>query len=102
MKLLTKELESKIPALYSTEEISEDEKMVVAKFFIDNWTWYVIEGQRQEDGDYLFFGLVDGLEKELGYFTLNQLQDVRGRFGLPIERDLYFIPCKLGELVEII
>ena len=36
-----------------------------------------------------FFGLVDGLEAELGYFWLSELTGVRGPLGLPIERDLY-------------
>jgi len=30
------------------------------------------------------------LANELGYFTLNQLREIRGSMGLPIERDRYF------------
>ena len=92
MKLLTQEVLKKLPALYSTEEVPAEEKKIALKFFTPDaqWTWYVIEGERQEDGDYLFFGLVDGQDKELGYFTLNQLMEVRGGLGLPIERDMYF------------
>ncbi len=45
--------------------------MVICKFFdpTSQWTWYVIEGQKQEDGDWLFFGYVIGVVAELGYFT---------------------------------
>ena len=50
------------------------------------------------DGKDTFFGLVDGFEVELGYFTLSELQRNRGKLGLPIERDLYFTPCRLSEL----
>ena len=31
---------------------------------------------------------VDGFEKELGYFSLRELESARGPLGLPIERDL--------------
>jgi len=103
MKLLTKEIEQKIPALYSTEEIETQDKTIVCKFFAlgSGWTWYVVEGERQEDGDYLFFGLVDGFEKEWGYFTLGELLSVKWH-GIPgIERDLFFEPVTVGACNEL-
>lgn len=50
MKLLTKAIERKIPALYSTEEVETQDKTIVCKFFAlgSGWTWYVVEGERQE------------------------------------------------------
>ena len=83
MKLMTKEIEKKIPPMDSVD--SENPK-IADKFFdpFSSWTWYVIEGEKQEN-DWLFFGYVKGFENELGYFRLNELQSV-GR----IERDLYF------------
>ncbi|GAH63622.1 unnamed protein product, partial [marine sediment metagenome] len=51
--------------------------------------WYIYEGEKQKDGDWLFFGLVDGQEKELGYTTLKQLEEIRV-MGLGIERDKWF------------
>jgi len=94
MQLLTKALRQRIPQL-STQEDNPD-PLVVCKFFTpdSSWTWYVIEF----DGDDTFFGLVDGLERELGYFSLRELQQVRGAFGLPVERDRYFVPCTLAAL----
>ena len=59
-----------------------------------NWIWYATEF----DGMDTFFGLVHGLEKELGYFSLSDLKAVRGPFGLPIERDLYWKPQTLREI----
>lgn len=92
MKLLTKLLERDLlkSPLYSTEK--QDVAPVLVKFFTpdSSWTWYVLEGCKTEDGDWEFFGLVDGHEKELGYFTLSELQSVRGKFNLPVERDKYF------------
>lgn len=102
MKLLTKELIKKLPKLYSQE--NNKNPNAVIKFFdpTGSWTWYVIEGELQEDGDFLFFGLVKGFETELGYFTLNDLETckngVTGLRGLPIERDIHFEPTPISEL----
>jgi len=59
-------------------------------------TWYASEF----DGEDIFFGLVNGLELELGYFSLKELQSVKGPMGLPIDRDLYFKPESLRKLQE--
>jgi len=74
--------------LYSTEHDSDP--VLQAKFFTpdSNWTWYASEF----DGEDLFFGLVQGLEEEWGYFSLTELQTVRGPFGLLVERDRGFKP----------
>ena len=70
--------------------------MVQVKFFTPDaqWTWYATEF----DGEDLFFGLVVGLETELGYFSLLELESVRGPLGLPIERDMYFEPKTLSKV----
>tara|TARA_Y100000816_G_scaffold248727_1_gene197998 strand:- start:36 stop:323 length:288 start_codon:yes stop_codon:yes gene_type:complete len=93
MKLLTKELRAKLPPLYSTEK--DEDPTAVAKFFTpdSNWTWYATEF----DGEDRFFGLVDGFDKELGYFSLSELASARGPLGLPIERDRWFSPKPLSE-----
>lgn len=87
MKLLTSEIRRALPPLGSTEALGMDAPIIV-KFFTptSNWTWYATEF----DGEDLFFGLVDGFEKEFGYFSLNELESVRGPYGVGIERDLYF------------
>jgi hypothetical protein len=94
VKLLTAEIERRLPPLYSSESVPLAEKLIVAKFFdpCGHYTWYVVEGERQEDGDWLFFGLVQGDCPEWGYFSLSELESVRGAWGLGIERDLYFEP----------
>ena len=79
---------------------------MIVKFFdpTGSWTWYATEGEQQENGDWLFFGLVRGFESELGYFSLNELihakDGVRGLRGLPIERDLHFKNRTLAEAQE--
>lgn len=96
MKLLTKELEAKLPPLYS-QDGKGDEALALVKFFTpdSSWTWYATEYDPVER---VFFGLVDGLEKELGYFSLDELESVKGPLGLSIERDIYFEPTRIKEL----
>ena len=92
MKLLTAAIDKKLAKtpLYSTD--GDTVSPILVKFFTpdSNWTWYVIEAEHLPSGDWMFFGLVDGHEKELGYFTLSELKQVRGGLRLPIERDMYF------------
>ena len=97
-KLLPQEIRVKLPELYSGEEQGL-EALAQVKFFTPDsfWTWYASEF----DGEDIFFGLVSGLELELGYFSLNELESVHGPMGLPIERDLYFVPKPLQELMEM-
>ena len=87
--------------------------MAQVKFFTpdSSWTWYASEGSPvdenglydtdEEKVDFLFFGLVAGLEVELGYFSLSELEEAHGPLGLPIERDGYFEPKALRELKEL-
>jgi len=96
MKLLTKEIKQQLPALYANEEVTDP--VVIAKFFTPwtSWTWYATEF----DGVDTFFGLVVGHEIELGYFSLTELEFVRGPGGLTVERDISFKPTKLSEVRE--
>jgi hypothetical protein len=95
MKLLTKELRRKLPPLYS-QDGKGGKAIALVKYFIPSgsWTWYGVEF----DGEDRFFGLVDGHCKELGYFSLSELESVNGPMGLPIERDLYWQPKTLHEI----
>lgn len=103
-KLLTKVLERKLPKLYATENIPTEDKKVIVKFFdpYGKHTWYVVEGERTENDDVRFFGLVDGQEKEWGYFTLNEIEAIRDPFNHRqhrIERDVHFTDYKISEIV---
>lgn len=102
MQLLTEEIKSVLPELYAQE--NEKDPMVYVKYYdpTSSWTWYATEGEETDNGDFLFFGYVIGFDAELGYFTLSQLESAKssltGFLALPIERDLYFTPCKLSEV----
>lgn len=95
MKLLTKAIEKKIPALYSQDGKGED-AIAVVKFFTpwSNWTWFASE---YDPATGLFFGLVVGFERELGNFSLAELESLTGPMGLKIERDLHWTPRPLRE-----
>jgi len=98
MMLLTKENRKALAPMRTTDGKDPRTIRVPVKFFTpwSNWTWYAWEAEDAMtlDGkpDTLFFGLVVGHEKELGYFSLGELAGVRGRFGLRIERDLNWDP----------
>ena len=83
-----------LPAIYSQE--SNPDAVAAVKLFTPDgcWTWYLIE----HDGADSAFGLVVGLEPELGYVDLAELAAVRGPMGLPIERDLYWTPKPWREI----
>ena len=100
MKLLTKEIETTLPTLYSQDEVADP--ICSLKFFTPDagWTWLILEGSEQEDGDWLFFSQVTSPivpEGELGYVLLSQLKGIRGALGLPVERDLWWKPKPLSQ-----
>ncbi|KKN19808.1 hypothetical protein LCGC14_0941920 [marine sediment metagenome] len=97
-KFITKEILNKIPALYAQEK-KGDEAVVYAKWFApwSNWTWFATE-LNPETG--IAFGLVVGFETELGYFDINEMQELVMPGGLKIERDQWFSPKTLGKVKE--
>ncbi|WP_238626084.1 DUF2958 domain-containing protein [Aggregatilinea lenta] len=95
--LFPDEIRAQLPPLYSGEEQGLEAKALVKFFTPDsNWTWYASEF----DGEDRFFGLMSGFEVELGYFSLSELESVKGPLGLPIERDKFFEPTSLRQLQE--
>jgi hypothetical protein len=98
MELLPDDLRAVLPPLYATEKQGMD-TVAPLKFFTPdaNWTWYPTEF----DGKDVFFGLVSGYEVEIGYFTLSELENIRGLFGLPIERDLHYTPQPIQTLKSL-
>jgi hypothetical protein len=72
----------------------EADHVPVVKYFDPTGaaTWLITELMPDEPD--ILFGLCDlGMGcPELGYVSLAELQSVKGRLGLGIERDLYFAP----------
>ncbi len=94
-RLLPEKIAKKLPPLYATEGQGRN-ALAQVKFFTpdSSWTWYAVEF----DGEDIFFGFVIGFEREFGYFSLSELESVRGPMNLPVERDLYFKPTPLSKL----
>ena len=98
-QLMTKELGDAIPMLGANENVKDyDTVLAPAKLFspYSNWTWYITEWEAETG---LCFGLVEGLETEIGYFDLSELAAVTVFGSVPaVERDLYWKPKTLGEI----
>ena len=95
MDLLTDDIRRQLLANGSTEH--ETDHIPVVKYFDPTGaaTWIITEMVRPEDipvEPVMLFGLCDlGLGcPELGYVSLAELESIRGRLGLGVERDLQF------------
>ncbi|MFD1676288.1 DUF2958 domain-containing protein [Alicyclobacillus fodiniaquatilis] len=75
---------------------------MVAKFFAlgTGLSWYVVEAQKQENGDVLFFGYVDtgDYNSEWGYFSLYELEQLQYGAIPRVVRDLYFSRKKFSDI----
>ena len=97
MELMTKELEEQIPIIYSQE--NEGDPIAHCKFFTpdSSWRWFVLE---YDPSKRLCFGYVCGMDNELGYFNLDELESVTGPMGLHIERDLHWASRPLSKVKQ--
>lgn len=77
MRKLNKEVADRMPKLYATDGKKEREVQVVFKHVNSRWTWLIVEGELQSDGDWLLYGYVySGLGEdcdEWGYVLLSEL-----------------------------
>lgn len=94
MKLLTKAIIQKFQKT-GTQDI--ENPIVIAKFFnpVGIGTWFATEFNPITK---VFFGRVDLHESEFGFFSLEELESVKLRFGLGIERDIHFEPIPINEV----
>lgn len=100
MKLLTEKLEKRFAQVGRQEQV--EDPMVIAKFFNPTGagTWYATE---YDPMNRIFFGYVSifgDWNDEWGYFSLNELQSYRGKFGLGIERDRYFQKQRASKIIK--
>ena len=94
MKLLTQAFKKQLPKYQG----DVTDPIVYVKFFCpwNKWTWFAYEF----DGEDIFFGYVVGHFNEQGTFSLSEMESITGPMGLKIERDLYFKPTKLSEIIK--
>ncbi len=97
MELIPQEIMKTIPTLYSTE--NQKDPIAFVKLFTpdSNWSWFITE--LSIDGDLAFGYVISPFESELGYFSLSEIQSIKGSLGIiGVERDLSFKPEKLSIL----
>lgn len=101
MKLMNQELEARFKEVGSQEN-SED-PIIIAKFFNPSGagTWWASE---YDPINKIFFGYVSIFgdhNDEWGSFSLAELEDFKGQFGVEIERDLFFREQKFSGVVKV-
>ena len=99
MKLMTKGLEKRFVKVGSQEYVKDP--IIIAKFFnpVGAGTWYATEYDPKWK---MFFGYVSIFgdhNDEWGSFSLQELESIKLRFGLGIERDLYFQKKRISGVI---
>ena len=97
MKLITEEFIEVMKAYPLRSQEREKDPLVPAKFFnpVGCQSWFILEYDHEKK---VAFSYVTGMyEDEFGYTSLEELERITLPFGLTIERDLYFKPCKLSK-----
>ena len=99
MKLLTKKLEERFAKVGRQENVKDP--LIITKYFNPTGagTWFATEYYPKER---LFFGYVSifgDWNDEWGYFSMDELENYQGRFGLGIERDLYFKEQRASQVI---
>ena len=96
--VIPKEILSKLPHIY--ESVATTDPICYVKFFTpdSNFTWYILE---IDDDNNLCFGYVVSHFSEYGYFTLLELESLRGPMSLKVERDIYFQKMKMHEILNL-
>ena len=93
--ILTKEIENRFKKypLYSQDGKGKDSTVILKVFNpYGAGTWLITEGEKQESGDWMFFGCIHIHEWEWGYVTLSQLESTRVNFHgcrMALERERY-------------
>ncbi|HIG57907.1 MAG TPA: DUF2958 domain-containing protein [Flavobacteriales bacterium] len=103
MKLITREIIEKAPALGSQDDKSSTEVMIVAKFFnpCGAGTWYMTEYDSEKKMGFGWVSLGFGPEcDELGYFSIDELESIEGPLKIGIERDIHWQPRPLSEVMS--
>ena len=98
--LMPDSIRKQLPKLYSTEKELIGDKVAYARYFfpMGAYTAYLLE---YDPKTRIGFGAVTmGCGWELGNMSLDEMEEVKIH-GLGIERDLYFSPTKLHEIVEL-
>ena len=92
-QLMTREIAKTAPRLY--EQDGAEDPTVYAHYFscMNGWDWWLLEF----DGTDEAFGLVEGYDDELGYFSIKEMEELNRQMGFAaVERDEHFSPRPLS------
>ena len=97
MKLLTKELIKRFARVGSQEE--DKNPIVIAKFFdpAGAGTWWATEYNPEDKTFFGYASIFGDHNDEWGYFSLIELESIKSKFGLGIERDLHCGEKRISE-----
>jgi len=97
---MTKELEKRFKEVGSQK--NEKDPLIIAKFFNPSGagTWYATEYNPKTKTFFGYVSIFGDYNDEWGYFSLEELKEFRGSFGLGIERDLYFGEKRASEVIK--
>lgn len=88
---MTEELQKNLPKLYDTEDTKIEDKIVYIRYYEINsgWQWFLME----YSGNDIAFGYIKGFANELGYFSIEEMEQINTIF-----RDETFKPKKFSQL----
>ena len=92
-QLMTREIAKTAPRLYGQD--GAEDPTVYAHYFscVNGWDWWLLEF----DGTDEAFGLVEGYDDELGYFSIKEMAELNRQMGFAaVERDEHFSPKPLS------
>ena len=100
MQLLTMALEQRFAQIGSQE--NNPDPLIIAKFFNPTGagTWYATEYDPQTRTFFGYVSIFGDHDDEWGYFSLDELETFQGRYGLGIERDLYFKEQTASQVIK--
>ena len=104
MKLLTKTLIKQIPTLDETAEQGIDESFAYVKIFnpMGNHQWFITAYDPEQNLAFGYVNLNDPQMAELGYISMQELEEIKLPFGMKLERDRGFSKTPLTEVMDAI
>jgi hypothetical protein len=100
MKLMTKELEKRFAKVGCQEKVKDP--IVIAHFFNPTGAgdWYATEYDPEDRVIFGYASIFGDWNDEWGYTSLDELEAYKGRFGLGIERDLYWTEKPASQVIS--
>ena len=100
MRLMDGALLKRFAEVGSQDEVSDP--IIVTKFFNPTGagTWYATEYDPKTQTFFGYVSIFCDYNDEWGYFSLAELESFTGRWGLGMERDLYWTEKKASSVIR--